>query len=303
MGDNLAEKRDRLFNIVKSRGPILPVDVSKEIGTDIIFASAMLSELVSNKKVKITNVKIGGGPLYYVEGQEHKLQDLVKHLNSKDRDVAERLKKEKILRDIECKPLERVSLRQIKDYAVPIKVNNNNQIEIFWRWYLYNEEEAKEKIIEVLKPKLEFKQEFKEPEKEISQPERIQKELEVEKQQEVKQGKEEPKKRIKKPKKEDLSFEDRVLDYFNKNGIEIIEEKLIKKNKEMNYTVKVSSGIGKLDYFVKVKNKTRISETDLSLAHNEAGKLPLFFISNGSLSKKGEETLGSILKSVVFKKI
>ena len=257
------DKRERLFGLVKLKGPILPADVSKEIGTDIIMASAMLSELVSDKRVKITNVKIGGSPLYYVDGQEYKLQDLMKHLNSKDKEVAEKLRNEKIIRDNECKPLERVSLRQIKDYAIPIKVNNNNQIEIFWRWYLYDENEAKKRIVEILKPKIEvMREEVKEPE--------IQKELEVEKEEKkVEEVKEEKPKKKRKPKKEDLGFEDRVLDFFNKNGIEIVEERLVKKKKEMNYTVRVSSGIGKLDYFVKVKNKARVSESDLSLAFNE----------------------------------
>ncbi len=154
----MVDKRERLFCLVKSKGPILPVDVSKEIGTNILFASAMLAELVSNKKIKLTNVKIGGSPLYYVVGQEHKLQDLMKYLNSKDKDVAEKLRENKIVRDSDCKPLERVSLRQIKDYAFPIKVNNNGEIEIFWRWYLYNEEEAKEMVVEILRPKAEIEQ-------------------------------------------------------------------------------------------------------------------------------------------------
>ncbi len=100
-----------------------------------------------------------------------------------------------------------------------------------------------------------------------------------------------------------MGFEDMILSFFNKNGIEIVEEKLIKKNKEMNYIVKLSSGIGKLDYFIKVKKKAKVSDADLSLAFNEAGKLPLLFVSNGGLSKKAESNLKSILKGVVFKKI
>ncbi len=71
----------------------------------------------------------------------------------------------------------------------------------------------------------------------------------------------------------------------------------------MNYVARVNSGIGKLDYFVKVKNKDKISESDLSLALNEAGKLPCLFVSNGELSKGAEENLNTILKGVVFKKI
>ncbi len=301
------DKRESLLNIVKLRGPVLPADVHKQMGTDLMFAAAMLAELVSNRNVRITNVKMGGSPFYYLDGQEFKLQDLMKHLNSKDREVAERLKKEKIIRDNDCSSLERFSLRQIKDYAYPIKVNNNNQVEIFWRWYLFSEEDAKREIVEILTPRVE------EPIREIQQVEEKIAEVKLETsklkietpkvKEEIKEEKKEPKKRVKKIAKKDLGFEDRVLDFFNKSGIEIVEEKMIKKDKEMNYVARVNSGIGKLDYFVKVKNKDKISESDLSLALNEAGKLPCLFVSNGELSKGAEENLNTILKGVVFKKI
>ena len=294
------DKRESLLNIVKLRGPVLPADVHKQMGTDLMFAAAMLAELVSNRNVRITNVKMGGSPFYYLDGQEFKLQDLMKHLNSKDREVAERLKKEKIIRDNDCSSLERFSLRQIKDYAYPIKVNNNNQVEIFWRWYLFSEEDAKREIVDILTPRVE------EPIREIQHAEEKIAEVKLEAprvKEEIKEEKKEPRKKIKRIPKKDLGFEDRVLDFFNKSGIEIVEEKMIKKDKEMNYVARVNSGIGKLDYFVKVKNKDKISESDLSLALNEAGKLPCLFVSNGELSKGAEENLNTILKGVVFKKI
>jgi len=319
MAVDLTGKKEKLLNVLKLKGPILPIEASKEIGMDTMFTGAMLSELASNKKLKITTVKIGGSPLYYVDGQESKLQDLMKYLNSKDKEVAEKLKNEKIIRDIECKPLERVSLRQLKDYAVPIRVNNNNEIETFWRWYLYDEEEAKKKIVDLFSPPVkepELKEEIKEEPLQEKKEEK-QTELEIKKeglgeefkgeQIKVKETKPKKEKKLKlkedKPQKEQLNFEDRVLEFFNKNNIEIVEEKLIKKNNEMNYISRVSSSIGKLDYFIKVRNKTRVSEADLSIAFNEAGKMPLLFVSNGSLTKKAEEHLDSILKGVIFKKI
>src|SRR3989344_6354566 len=133
MAIDLVERKEKLLALVKMKGPMLPIDASKAIGMDSVFTGAMLSELASSKKIKITNVKIGGSPLYYVDGQETKLQDLMKYLNGKDKEVAEKLRAEKLVRDNDCKPLERVSLRQIKDYAIPIRITNNNEIETFWR--------------------------------------------------------------------------------------------------------------------------------------------------------------------------
>jgi len=312
MAIDLVERKEKLLALVKMKGPMLPIDASKAIGMDSVFTGAMLSELASSKKIKITNVKIGGSPLYYVDGQETKLQDLMKYLNGKDKEVAEKLRAEKLVRDNDCKPLERVSLRQIKDYAIPIRITNNNEIETFWRWYLYKEEEAKNRIVELFAP---VSKEVQQSELDIPNEKEL-KEYEKpaeEKQTELHIKKEEPKKKeIKKlekyekkekPLKEQLNFEDRILDFFSKNSIEIVEEKMIKKNKEMNYTSRVNSNIGKLDYFIKVKNKSKINEADLSIAFNEAGKMPLLFISNGSLTKKAEEHLSSILKGAIFKKL
>ena len=81
MANDLSDKRESVLEIVKFKGPLLPVQIAKDIGTNIMFAGAMLSELVSNGKIKITNVKMGGSPLYYTDNQIEKLQDLIKHLN------------------------------------------------------------------------------------------------------------------------------------------------------------------------------------------------------------------------------
>ena len=67
--------REKIIAFVKIRGPVLPVQVSKEVKLDILMSSAYLSELVSNKKLKISYLKIGGSPLYYAQGHEASLQN------------------------------------------------------------------------------------------------------------------------------------------------------------------------------------------------------------------------------------
>ena len=42
--------------------------------------------------------------------------------------------------------LTRVVLRNIKDFAIPLNVQNNEQKLLFWKWYLVDNTEAEEII-------------------------------------------------------------------------------------------------------------------------------------------------------------
>jgi hypothetical protein len=136
------DHRDKLIQIVRERGPVLPNDVHREIKTNILFASAMLSELVDSKILRLSNLKVGGSPLYYVPGQESSLQNWANKLHEKEKRAFELLRERKILRDIDEEPLVRACLRQIKDFAVPLEVNYESEVELFWKWYLISNEEA-----------------------------------------------------------------------------------------------------------------------------------------------------------------
>ncbi|MBI5398711.1 hypothetical protein HZB03_04575, partial [Candidatus Woesearchaeota archaeon] len=136
------DNRDKLIQIVKERGPVLPNDVHRELKTNTLFASAMLSELVDSKILCISNLKIGGSPLYYVHGQEVSLQNWANRMHEKEQKAFHLLRDQKVLRDIDQDPVIRACLRQIKDFAIPLEVNYNTEIELFWKWYLISNEEA-----------------------------------------------------------------------------------------------------------------------------------------------------------------
>ncbi|MBI2145426.1 hypothetical protein HYU18_03840, partial [Candidatus Woesearchaeota archaeon] len=137
---------DRVKQLVRMRGPLIPSQISKEIGTNILMASAILGELASSSDVKISSVKVGGTPLYYVAGQEAKLQNYIASLPQKEKEAFEQLKASGILRDNVLEPAIRVALRQIKDFAKPIEVGMDGQVELFWKWYLLSSEEAETSI-------------------------------------------------------------------------------------------------------------------------------------------------------------
>ncbi|MFT4303310.1 MAG: hypothetical protein ACMXYG_01985 [Candidatus Woesearchaeota archaeon] len=137
----------QIISFLKQNGPSTPAQFGKFMGITQLFASAMLGELSSTKKIKISALKIGGGsPLYYLIEDQEKLQNFANNLNSKDRQAYDLLKEKKVLRDSKQTPITRISLRAIKDFAVPLNIIRNNNKEIFWKWYLLSDKEAEQII-------------------------------------------------------------------------------------------------------------------------------------------------------------
>lgn len=320
------DNRDKIIDFVKAKGPVLPVQISKLIGTDIVMASAHLAELTATNKMKISTIKVGGSPLYYLSGQEAMLQKYTAGMNDKEKKAYDLLDKKKILRDSEQEPVIRVALRELKDFAKPLNVKYGGNSEIFWKWYLVSDEEAGK----IIKSKLdiiekEVKEETKiQPEikKEVQQkqPEIVQKQREfpVEKnteekpiekvQQQLKEAIEKPiEKRGRKPKeasKED-EFMKNIMKFFEKNKIIIISTEIIKKNSEFDFIIEIPSVMGNLQYYCKAKNKKRISDSDLSNAYvkGQFKKLPVIVLSPGELSTKAEEMMKKELNNLTFKQV
>ncbi len=314
---NMVELKSKVVDYIRLHGPSLPVQLSKQIHSNILFAGAVLSELIANQKIKISYAKIGGSPVYYVPGQESRLGILYTHLNEKEKKAHDLLKENKVLYDKALEPWQRVALRDLKDFANPMQINN----EIFWRWYLFSEEEALKIIQESMKqevlqqmpvkeepkleipiqqelqPKIEIK-EFK-PEVQIKlEPVQETKEFKVHE----KLKKSEKIKKISKAKVKE-EFYNILNTYLNGKNIEKIEEIIIKKNKEFELVAKVPSQVGHVRFLIMAKDKKKISDADLSLAHNKAQlkKLPLMFLSNGELTKQAKEYLNN--NYLIFEKL
>ncbi|MBU2639097.1 MAG: hypothetical protein KKG75_00115 [Nanoarchaeota archaeon] len=289
-------KRDRVLSFVKEKGPVLPIQISKEFSIDTMFSGAMLSELVNERKVFSTqHLRVGGSPVYYAPGQEAKLENFFKYLNEKDISTITTLKEKGILADKSCSPLQRVSYRIVKDFAKSIVLRkDNDDKEVFWRYYLVDEDAAKEKILEMVN-KVE-----KKPDKQKTV-EEFKEKIKVEKEPKIVKEVEKPK--LEEPLLREIE-EDIVKEYFRTNGMTVWEEKVIRKKKEINYIVSFDSRIGTLKFFVKFKDKKRLNEGDISLAFNDAGNLPLLFLSKGDLSKTAKKLIDEKFKGgIIFKKL
>ena len=155
--------QDKILYFLKVVGPTIPSKVAKNIGTEILLASAHLSDLAAQGKVKISTLKIGGTPLYYLPGQEEQLYHFAAgNLNPKDFQVLEILKQQKILRENSIDLLSKVALRSLKDFTVPLQVTVAGNRELFWKWHMLSDEEASSSIKQMLFAREEAKEEAKE---------------------------------------------------------------------------------------------------------------------------------------------
>ena len=123
-----------VYDVVKRRGPVVPAQISKEVGRDTFFVGAILSDLSREKKVFFSAAKIGGSSVYYVPGQEPHLDILFTYLPMKEKEAFTLLKKYQLVRDTELEPSIRVALRNLKDFAVPLNVRTGENQELFWKY-------------------------------------------------------------------------------------------------------------------------------------------------------------------------
>jgi hypothetical protein len=289
--------QQEIVNIVRLKGPLLPVQISKDLNTDVLMASAILSKLVSEGMLKISHIKVGGSPLYYVDGQEYKLQNYADNLHEKEKHVFNLLREKKMLRDKDQDPIVRVALRQIRDFAKPLEVTIANTKEIFWKWYLLPNSEAEAIIKSQLK--VAFQKKETKPKTERRD---IQKKEESLKEKSEEQKKLEPKKTtIETPD----PFLSTIMRYFEQNRIEEIEQKIIRKKSEIDFTVRLPSSVGSLTYYCKAKNKKRINDGDISSAfvQGQMKKLPVLLLITGDLTKKARDMLDKEFKNITIKKV
>src|SRR3989344_2228805 len=84
-----------------------------------------------------------------------------------------------------------------------------------------------------------------------------------------------------------------AAEFLKQLNISTKSVEVVRKNSELNLKVDVPSVIGKVEYFCKIRKKSRVDERDLSAAYLEAQvkKLPLLFLYAGQISKKAEDLL------------
>ena len=275
---NLLQKKQFILDAIKKKGPCLPSSVSHTIGLSLLLTSALLSEMRAEKTIKVSHLKIGSSPLYYVSGQETMIENFIKHLPQKERETFELLKRKEILDSEKLEPGHRVALSNLKDFAVSLNVKVGETDKIFWRFHTIKTEEAFKKIKEILAKKIEKP--------------KIEKEKKPEKE----------KIRKRKGKKEKEEFKAKVYDWLRSKGLDIVKKI---DEKDVFCTISTKTAFGNLNFLVIIKQKKRISETDLSLAYHKGqqAKLPVLLLTTGQLSKKASAYLEKLGKLVIVNSI
>ena len=313
----MEDVKSKIKSFLNIKGPSLPVHLAKQVGLSSIFTGAFLSEMVKDKEILISNMKVGGSPLYYLKGQEEQLERFYNYLPQKEKEAFLLLKEKGLLLDKEQDPPIRFALRQIKDFSFGFYKDS----ELFWKFHSIPDSEINAFFEKQEKKKQEKEQNMKIEEKQPKREEKIveikEKQIKEQKQEklEEKQQKEKPKqerekpllelKEVKKKKKKDKSwFVLRVIEFLNSQDIEILEE-ISWKKREYQARVRINSDLGKIKFFLLAKDKKSITENDLALTYNKAqeNKLPALVISKSNLNKKGEKYLEEWSSLIKFIKI
>ena len=363
---------DQILEFLNITGPTIPAKVAKTIKTDIIIASAHLSDLASQRKIRISSLKFGGSPLYYLPGQEEQLYAFAAgNINTKDMVVLENLKAKGVLREADLDLLSKVALRALKDFAVPLQVRTSDNSELFWKWHLLADEATNqlvrnilyppqaEELVSPLSPELLPEVKDAAPQEAVlsrvhtPEPSALLSSVEKDRSDPAESRIESPvspvstlletvpslpqksspsrKRSSAKDKTQTILAENKIAGshppaaktadvrpvktdlllpllerYFHELNITIQEQEIVRKNTEINLSIKVPTVVGKMTYFCKAKKKTRCDEKDLSAAYLEAQikKLPLLFLYSQDLSKKAQEMIATgAFENVIVKKV
>lgn len=329
MASNALEIKERIISFLERRGPSLPVHIAKETGLSILFASAFLSEILSEKRIKMSYMRVGSSPLYFIPGQETFLENFSHALKKKEKEAFVMLKEQRFLKDEDAEPAIRVALREIRDFAVPFQ----NEEGIFWRYYKVPEaefyqskkqeetkkiEKQQEEIFHQIPQEKTYTQEISEVEdedadekaKQIQQdtteqvritPKRVEVEDIFDKTQKKTQKKAEKKKPTEKKEKKtekkpsqkgnSNKFFNRVKTYLSEKQIEILD---IEEASNTEIVLKVKEN--QKEYLIVAYSKKKITDQEITKAYKKSSELnlPYKILALGEPLKKLDNLIEAI---------
>lgn len=285
--------KEKVIDVLK-QGPTVPAKIVKVVGGDTMLIGAILSTLISTGEVKYSSLKIGGSPLYFLPGHEERLEEFINYLSDKDRKTFFLLKEKKVLKESSQDPLIRVSLKNIKDFAKPFKVNND----LFYRYFSIPLDEAEliaKRVLEEENAKIKVEETTLGPVLEAPPSLKVN-ELKENRQQLKDIDKEKNAMNIK-VKKEKNDFLEKIILKITSLGLDIISKEKIKKT-EYAFVLKDHN---KNEYIYCVaKDKKLINEGDLSTAivFSHQKKMPCIFLTTGKITKKVSSMLEKEFKEI-----
>jgi len=303
---------EKIIDILNEKGPSLPIQLATKIGISSLFISAYLSELAGEKRIKVSHLRVGGSPLYFLEGQEEQLEKFHTFMHPREIEAFSLLKENKILKDSEQEPAMRVALRSIRDFSIGFKIND----EIYWRYFSVPEREIEDILprIQQTPRKREIKKQIYVQTKPVPQPKSAPQLKPVSKPQEIPEPRriktqelevkevQEKEKEIKK-KQTSETFLEEVKFYLKQKNIELVSLESYDK-KELIAKIRFSLTPEKI-HLLFAYNKKKINDKELLKAYKKSvqHQLDYSILFKGELSKKLKETIRAHKKLISSDKL
>ena len=285
------QTKEKIISLLRMNGPSLPVHIAKGTGLSILFASAFLSELFYEKKIGISNLKVGNSPLYFIPGQELQLERFAENnLKNKEKEAFLLLKNEKFLKDSEQQPAIRVALREIRDFAIPLK----KEEEIYWRYFTVSEQEFNKKEIpkeKIIVEEIQKSAEQAEESEEEEEQENSKEELNIFDKEDTQKKEKRKITKKRKSQKQDENFFNKVKEFLSGKKIEIIDIQNFNKN---DLVLKIKEN--KEEKLLIAYNKKKITNADLIKAYKKSAEsdLPYIILSLGEPARNIKELVSAI---------
>lgn len=291
MQQDAMQTKEKIISLLRMNGPSLPVHIAKGTGLSILFASAFLSELFYEKKIGISNLKVGNSPLYFIPGQELQLERFAENnLKNKEKEAFLLLKNEKFLKDSEQQPAIRVALREIRDFAIPLK----KEEEIYWRYFTVSEQEFNKKEIpkeKIIVEEIQKSAEQAEESEEEEEQENSKEELNIFDKEDTQKKEKRKITKKRKSQKQDENFFNKVKEFLSGKKIEIIDIQNFNKN---DLVLKIKEN--KEEKLLIAYNKKKITNADLIKAYKKSAEsdLPYIILSLGEPARNIKELVSAI---------
>lgn len=277
---NVSEIKTNIIKFLEEKGPSLPVHIMKITNMNLTISSAILSEMLSEKTIKQSHLKIGSSSLYLLPEQESQLERFSDNLKGFEKEAFLRLKKSGFLEDDKQDPAIRVALQNIKDFAVPVKIDNNK----IWKYSLSPQENIQKINIDLKENQITNSPFIPEKvAKIIENPPSI--EIKPEENKEIVLTTKE--KSSKKPKKEENTFFLEIKEKIISWGGNLIEVIYVSK-KELILRVVLNGN----ELLLLAWDKKRIDEKEIFKLQKKTNiKLPFFLLTKSEVPKKMKDLI------------
>jgi hypothetical protein len=204
-------------------------------------------------------------------------------LNFVEKKLLERVESKSFIPHSELTTQDKFILPGLRDFLVPLKVKYGDSELVVWKHYAVPNEKIMPSISEMLKktvPKVEVPKE--KPRETIFERKEVKAEVPA-------GGVEVPAGGVEVPAG---VFQTRVNGWFSNYNVEIVKSEVKRKGKELEFIIRMKTPVEQ-EYYVKCKDKKRISESDITLTYTEAmqKKMPAIFMTSGKVSKKILKTI------------